>query len=184
MPPTNNNVWSSNVPTGAVENITLPSGQTCDARKIGMEGLIVAGVMEEADSLSVLVDTKHLRKVRGAKGRVDGTEIDPGALMRDGKALAGMTSMVDKCLPLIVADPPVSYHLDGDGLPIPVNQRKAGQVYTDQIDMLDKFELFTWSVGSLGDLESFRKQTAPDVAGVGDGQAVPRPSKRAARTRR
>lgn len=188
MPPTNdfqpNNVWGSNSPTGASEELTLPSGQTCRARRVGMEGLIAAGVLSEFDSLSSIVGSKHIRKVRGAKSKADTEEINTAALMKDGKALGSMLAMVDKCLPIILESPAVACANDESGNVIPLEDREPGRIYTDQIDMVDKFELFQWSVGTTSDLEPFRGPAATDVAGVVNGAGVQKPAKRAARGKR
>lgn len=190
MPPTNNdftpnNVWASKSPSaGQEEELTLPSGQTCRARKIGMEGLISAGLINEADSLTELVDQKHVRKVKGAKGKPDGEELNSQSLVKDPKALGSLIEMADRSLPLILVSPVVRLHKDEKGVPIPLEDRDPSLIYTDQIDMLDKFELFGWAMGDMAGLQSFRSHPTPgDVAGVVDGPRVPHKTKRPARRR-
>lgn len=177
-----NNVWASTTPASEFEHRVLPSGQECDARKIGVEELVMAGVVTETDSLAGLVDQKYIRKVRGGKGP-DTETIDTTGLMRDGKALGSLVSMIDRCLPLIVVDPQVLCHTDKDGTPIPKADRKAGMVYTDQINVMDKMELFTWSVGDAVEMEPFRGTAAGDVAGVGNGKKVRKPAQRTPRSK-
>lgn len=179
-------VWASTAPliAGDEEELTLPSGQTCRARKIGMEGLLQAGLIGEADTLSSLVDQKHVRKVRGAKGKADGETLDAESLVKDSKGMAALMGMTDKALPMIVVSPVVRLNLDENGDVIPLAKREKGVIYTDQIGMLDKFELFAWAVGDMAHLNTFRGgKAAGDVAAVGDGKSVPRATKRAPRAR-
>lgn len=183
MPSNLNNVWASTPAASIGEELTLSSGQTCRARRIGMEGLLMAGIIKENDSLTGLIDERYIRKVRGGKG-ADGVDIDTKSLLKDGTALHDLVTAIDKCLPMIVESPEVHRHLDSNGMPIPLNQRKAGAVYTDQINVVDKMELFAWSVGSGEELDSFRAAAAGDVAGVADGTRVPKPTKRAPRNRK
>lgn len=189
MPPTTNDftpnsVWASKAPNiGQEEELTLPSGQTCRARKIGMEGLMSAGLIGEADNLTSLVDQKHIRKVKGANGKTDGQELNAKSLVKDPKALGSLIEMADRALPLIVVSPRVALSKDENGV-IPLEDRDPSLIYTDQIDMLDKFELFGWAMGDMAGLESFRgKQPTGHVAGVVNGQGVPGKTKRPARRR-
>lgn len=184
MPPTNhdfsvNNVWGQNTAIGELEELTTPSGQTCRARRIGMEGLIEAGILAHADSLTALVDSKHVRKVKGAKGKADGEELNMKTIMKDPSALKPMIELCDAAVPHIVDSPRVlsAYQdVDGERVRIPVEDRREGVVYTDMIGMEDKFWLFQWAVGDMGDVAPFRGPAADDVAGVADGADVPVPT--------
>jgi hypothetical protein len=187
MPSTNepNNVWASNVPAGEAEELVMPSGQTCRAVKIGMEGLLAAGILTEADSLTALV-SRHTRKVRGAKGAADGQEIDTASMIRNPDALKTILMTCDKAIPLIVESPTVLCHFktldDGTTEKIPVNKRaKPPTVYTDQIDLEDKMFLFTWALGSVGAMEPFRDEPTPDVGGVVSKSVNKVPAKRSPR---
>lgn len=188
MPPTKknvNNVWANTTPTtGEEEELTLPSGQTCSARKIGMEGLLQAGLINEADTLSGLVDSKHIRKVKGARGKPDGEVLNTESLVKDPKGMATLIEMTDKAIPLIVVSPVVKLNKDENGRVIPLSGREPGVVYTDQIGMIDKFELFAWAVGDMTHLNTFRRgAAASSVAAVGDGKGVPGKTKRTPRSR-
>lgn len=188
MPPTNN-VWANTAPTAVGENLTLPSGQTCIARRMGIEDLVEAGILEHADSLTSLVDEKHIQKVRGGKV-ADHDRINIQSVMKDPGALRSILTVADKALPMIVIDPTVKLHYvpteDGKSTRmLGVDEREDGVVYTDQIGLADKMELFSWAMGEMGGLQSFRdRETGSDVGTVRASSSVPRPAKRAARTRR
>lgn len=205
MPPTNdqqvvNNVWASQPShTGEVEFLTLPSGQTCHARRIGLEGMIEAGLLSESDTLLAIVDDKHIKRVRNVQGKNPKlqdqvSEVNAREIMKDPAMLKKIVFFVDSTMPVVVMDPVVRTHFkilgpaekEGD-LPntelIPFAEREQGVVYTDQIGMEDKMFLFQYCVGGTRDLESFRAETNAAVAGVDDGEGVSRETQRPPRRR-
>lgn len=199
MPPTDNftpnSVWADTTPAGITEELTLPSGQTCAAVRMGMQGLLEAGILTEADSLTATVSA-HTRKVKGAKGRPDGVELDEASMLRDPDALKGLITMADKALPHIVQSPRVVLHykLQKDGSTkslTPLERARIKQesdsplvVFTDQIGLDDKLFLFDWSVGGVAKATPFREESDSDVGGVVAQSSVPVPTKRAARRKR
>lgn len=182
MPPTNpiNNVWASSPSEGSTELLTTPSGQTCQAKRLGMVGIVEAGLLGDADTLTAFVDSKHVKRVRGGKG-ADRDEINVASLMKDPDELKKVIMLVDRATPHIVMDPVVRLHFtdekDGSTLRIPDADREAGVVYTDQIGFEDKMYLFNWAVGGTADVERFRSESSDAVAGVGDVPRVPRARK-------
>ena len=200
MPPTNenipqgtvvNNIWGSNVAEGTTVYLTAPSGQTCHATRMGLPGLVKAGVLGEADSLTAFVDKKHIRRVRGGKEE-DHDEVNMESIMNDPDQLGRILMLVDRTLPLVVVAPRVMKHFtdekDDAGkditVRIPDNERESGVVYTDQIGLEDKMFLFNWTVGGSADAERFSDEAATVVATVEHGSRVPHATKRAAGTKR
>lgn len=189
MPPTNqvNNVWGQTAAEGTTVFLTTPSGQTCHATRMGLPGIVKAGVLGEADSLTAFVDKKHIKRVRGGKGVEDHDEINMESLMNDPDQLGKIVMLVDRVLPLVVQEPKVYLHFtdekDDAGkditVRVPDDQRETDGVYTDQIGLEDKMYLFNWTVGGTADAERFSGQTGAVVAAVEHGQGVPRRSKRA-----
>jgi len=199
MPPTEiNNVWASNAPSTIGETRTLPSGQTCRARRVSIEDLVDMGILEQADSLTAIVDTKHVRKVRGGKGA---DELDMKSLLADHTAMRSILMLADKALPVIVLDPPVALHyvVEDTGQAMkgkPVTRQRMlmpeeraelvaarpGLVFTDQIDLVDKMDLFNWAMGDMAGLAAFRGHESGDaVATVEHVPGVSRSAKRARR---
>jgi hypothetical protein len=192
---TPNNVWGSNAPEGSEEELTLPSGQTCRARKVTVTSLIEAGVLNEADSLTAMVD-QHTRRIKGGKGVPDGTVAIDQSIMRDSSTIKAMIMMADRTLPAIVVSPPVALHFKDITVgkttvtkSLPESERNAmrlvrpGLIFTDQIDLEDKMHLFEWGVGGLKAFSSFRADTPNDVGSVvpvsgGKGSAKRRPRNR------
>jgi hypothetical protein len=176
--PTVNSVWATAIPINTTELITLPSGQTCYARRLGLEGIMTAGLLGDADSLTAFVGTKHIRRVRGANKKPDGEEVDGRSVMQDPEALKRIVFLVDRATPMIVSDPVVHTHFryldDGTTQMIPQEEREPGQIYTDMIQLQDKMFLFNFAIGGTRDLERFRNESASAVEDVPDGQDVPR----------
>lgn len=189
MPPakfTINNVWSANVSTGLSEELTLPSGQTCLARRLGVEGLLEVGILDNVDELTSLVDSQYLHD--GSKKQPD----EPNVL-KDISKIRPLLTMADKAIPHIVADPVVVLHFVESGSSTraltpderaDARRRTPGVVFTDQIGLEDKVWLFDWAIGSLSSLRNFRKNTGSDVAGVANVPSVSRPAKRTTRGRK
>lgn len=190
MPPVNdftpNSVWASSAPAGISEELTLPSGQTCLATRLGIEGLLSAGILTEADSLTATV-TAHTRKVKGGKGP-DHTKLDEQSLLRDPTALKSIIGLADKALPIIVQSPSVMLHYvtdpDGSTRMLTAEERKPGQVYTDMVELGDKMFLFDWAVGGLVAMTNFRQDSGSDVGGVVNQPVNALSAKRPPRNRR
>lgn len=190
MPPTNdftpNSVWAASSPLGVSEELVLPSGQTCLAVRLGMEGLLAAGILTEADSLTATVQ-QHTRKVKGGKGP-DHTALNEQSLLRDPTALRSIITLADKAMPAIVQSPSVLLHYtmneDGSTRMLTQDERQPGQVYTDMIGLDDKMFLFDWAVGGLAAMTNFRQESTSDVGSMVSQSGNALPPKRTARSKR
>jgi hypothetical protein len=131
---------------GGMDDITVPSGQLCLVRRPGMEGLMKAGVLHNVDSLSQIVNEKHLKRVQGKPTN----EIDMSSLMQDDKGMDEVMNVIDKVICHCVVQPVVHR------TPNDVTNRKPGVIYADMVDLVDKLFLFNYVVGGTRDLESFR----------------------------
>jgi hypothetical protein len=187
-----NNVWASAVPEGTEENLTLPSGQTCLAKKVSIESMIEAGILDQIDSLTATVE-RYTRRVKGGKVP-DGTPVMDSSIMGDSNALKLMITMADRALPHIVVSPPVALHFSertvgktkvtkrlSEADRIPLREERPGLVFTDQIDLGDKMELFQWAMGGLDKLQAFRGESTPDVGSVVPVAIAKVPTKRGPR---
>lgn len=191
MPPTINNVWANTSAEGTTVHLTTPSGQTCHATRLGLPGIVKAGVLGEADSLTAFVDKKHIKRVRGGKGVEDHDEINMESIMNDPDQLGKIVMLVDRVLPLVVQDPKIYLHFtdekDDAGkdvtVRVPDDKRETDGVYTDQIGLEDKMYLFNWTVGGTGDAERFSGEASSVVAAVEHGQGVSRGAKRTPRAK-
>ena len=163
------NVWASTPAAGSIEELTLESGQTCQARKMSIESMIASGMLAEADALTAQV-TKYTRKVKGGNKKPDGVQIDEGALMRDPSGLQALVTLMDRAMPQIVVSPPVSLHYSENTVGKTtvrktltpeerdeIVQSTPGTIFTDQIGFQDKVELFNWAAGGLAAMLRFRQ---------------------------
>jgi len=201
MPPTQqpiNDVWGQSKLT-ETQFLTLPSGQTCQAKPIGMEGVLQSGIMGAADSLTAYVGKEYIRKVRGARGKADAEELNVQMLMKDPSALGRIVLMVDTITPLVVTEPEVIRHfvdveVDGKQDTRKISEadrvcRECGvmrkdhdterdrhdwtsAIYTDMIGMEDKMFLFHFALSGVRDVESFREAASAAVGTVEDGEGV------------
>lgn len=183
-----NSVWSSTTPAGVEQELTLPSGQTCLAKKMSIEGVVATGLLNEVDILTQMVD-KHTRMVKGGKGVADGVQVD-NSLLKDPEALGAVMGLTDRLIPHIVISPAIRRHWTETTVGktkvtkmIPIKDREPGVVYTDQIDLHDKMHLFEWSLGGLTEFSSFRRESDSSVGTVDPVTASKNSSKRRARHR-
>jgi hypothetical protein len=183
-----NNVWASNTPISAEEDLTLPSGQTCRAKKVGLEGLLEMGILEKADSLTAMV-SQYTTEVKnnGPDGPTE-SKVDDRAILRDPNAMKSIIEMVDRALPVIVTSPSLRLHFTEVKVGkttvtqmIPAAKREKGVVYTDQVGFEDKMFLFEWASGGLA---SFLGSASKSPADVGNVVHVAKPKKSAKRASR
>jgi len=182
-----NDVWAQQAPVGTIENLTLPSGQTVNAKRVAVQDLILAGVVGESDALTQFVQKHHL-----TSGKAKPNEAMKAA-MDDPKQFGNLVLLVDRIMPHVLVNPSVMLHLvdlvdPPPGAPktrmIPVSDREPGVIYTDQIPLTDKVFLLHWALGDVSQAVGFREEPAPAVAGVADVASVQDPAQRPARNRK
>lgn len=168
---TPNNVWGSSPIQGAEEELTLPSGQTCRARRMTIESVISTGLASQVDILTAVVD-KHTRDIKGGNKVPDGPAIDH-SILKDQEALSTIIGLADQLMPHIVISPKVYLHFADVMVGktsvrkmIPVEGREAGRIYTDMIALDDKMHLFQWAMGGLEEFSSFRREAPGNVGAV------------------
>jgi hypothetical protein len=149
------NAWLSGG-VGGLEDLTVPSGQVCLVRRPGMQGLIKAGVLHNVDSLSQIVNEKHLLRVDGKAT----DEINMSSLLNDEQGMDEVLHVMDKVICHVVVKPEV-HMTPGD-----VTRRQPGVVYADMVDLVDKMAIFNYAVGGTRDMESFREGLSDVVGGL------------------
>lgn len=160
-----------------LEDVTVPSGQTCQCRRPGMQGLIAKGILDKMDILTATVNDKHISRVKKGKAAAEQIVDDPAKLLE-------VLDSIDKVLCYIVVQPalsrPVVEEQDDDGntveRPIEDDEREEGVVYTDRIDVEDKMFLFNFAVGGTRDVATFRQQSQAVVGSLGIQQDLAVPS--------
>lgn len=164
--------------TTQFEDLTVPSGQKCQVRKTSLEVLIELNILQDMDTLSKVVNDKHITRVKGKSasgakksGNNEPVDFDIQKLMtEDPKAFMRMIQMVNRVVEYIVTQPRVVWPVqrdetgepvknkDGDPIELSSEDRVDGTIYTDMIDLNDRFALFSYMIGGSKQLEQFREQ--------------------------
>lgn len=163
-------------------DVELPSGDTCQAKRPGVQGLIQLGLLDNFDQLTAIVQMDHIAPNTPVAARpkvTDGQMRDAAvALMNDPEALGGLLHMLDKLVAGIVVQPPVwiDYQVkDETDEAWEARQAKAeadDAVAVREIDMDDKMFLMNWAVGGSADLAAFRKGRAGVVVDLPTGESL------------
>jgi hypothetical protein len=160
-----------------VIDLPVPSGALCQVRRPGIPGLIKAGVLDSLDSLTGIVQTDHLERVKEGKDpHVTAKQMQE--LSQNKEGLLRALTLTDKVVEYVVLQPTVRRPIDRnpDGSPILDEQgeeidllpglRVSDVVYTDSISLEDKMYIFQFVVGGVTDLETFRKEFSQTLGGM------------------
>lgn len=167
-----------------LHDLTLPSGQRCQARRVGVEGLIDAGLLDSLDELTSLVQTEHVQPKSKAiparsiastpKITAADTDAATKALAADPERLGTAFSVIDKLVVYIVVQPTlwVDYKMKikdneaKDGLRIETDDEfahrqeiaaKTSATPVRRVRLEDKMELLNWVMGGVSNLKNFRQ---------------------------
>lgn len=164
-------------------DLTLPSGEMCQVKRPGVQGLIKAGVLHSLDSLTAIVQQETIPKAEG-KPPVKAAE----SLINDPEKFDQMMSMVDKIVCHVVTQPTVlpsvrpvldennEQKIDAKGdkvfEDIPEDERDPEAVYVDYIDSIDKMFIMNFAVGGSADLAEFRAATEASLGSLQSREAA------------
>ena len=184
-------------------DLDLPSGEVCQVRRPGVQGLIKAGVLHSLDSLTSIVQTETIPNAEG-KPLPQGKDIE--SIVQDPEKFGKMMEAVDKIVCHVVTQPTVHNGMtkvlneDGEAVEIDpetgvhklremTDEEKAeavldfeakhpdrSLVFVDWIDSMDKMFIMNFAVGGSGDLAEFRKATQVSLGGVQPGEAAADPA--------
>jgi hypothetical protein len=170
------------------QDLVVPSGATCRARRAALEDMMAMGVLPQLDRLTALVDQKHIKRVNKGSAAItpEDEQLDVASLTKDPKSLMAVVTMADRIIEYSVLEPklvrpvkrddqgqPVT-DAQGNDVPLPDEDRVPGTVYTDTVQMDDKMFLFNWTIGGSSDLDRFRAErdaavgNSRDVQGTGE----------------
>lgn len=149
---------------GKFHDLDLPSGETCQVRRPGVQGLIRAGVLQSLDQLTAIVSTETIPKAEGRP------QINPAEVVKniDPAKLNEMMQIIDDVTIYCVRDPEVL----PAPLPDPANAEDRSEdtvyesdrsdelLYVDEIPEEDKMFIMQFAMGASADLERFRAESA------------------------
>lgn len=159
-----------------LHDLETPSGQICQARRIGPSELIRRGFLDKIDVLGAVVQADHIDRVNGRSAATEAerdVELNKklGELLNDPSQLLTAFEMIDAVVCEAVVQPKVH------PLPVPdpetgeIPVRIDGAVYVDSVDETDKMFIFTWCMGGTRDLVQFRQglhERMEDLAAIQD----------------
>ena len=133
--------------------LDVPSGNTCKARRVGLDTFIKKGLIP--NSLMPIVQ----EAMKGKK-----TEMDLESVSEED--LIQIMELIDAVTVDVVVEPRVH--------PVPesVEDRDDGILYVDEVVMEDKMFIFQWTVGGSSDLERFREEQADAVGDLRGSEDV------------
>lgn len=150
-------------------DLECPSGQLAQVRQPGVQAMISSGVLQSADTLTSLVDQKHIKRVQG-KAKPADPQIDGSSLIKDPENMKRVFDVVDRVTEYMVVQPVVRrpFERDDQGNEVFIggSHREEGVIYTDQIDLMDRMFIFQYAVGGSTDVEEFRRIFTPDVGSL------------------
>lgn len=171
-------------------DFTTPSGQRCRIRDLGLEDMAEMGIIDQMDTLGMLVETQHIQRVQGkrpqdrkAKKQTKAQQAaqEQGELvawLRDRQKFSAIVIMLDKIAACCVVEPVV----ENPWVLVDPEDPKKGErklarperldaaLYSDKIQFEDKMAIFEEAFKGMGDLESFREGSPEDVAALPDGE--------------
>jgi hypothetical protein len=133
-------------------DLTCPSGQTCQVRRPGPQGLIEAGIIK----------TEHLDRVDGKI-----TTDDVKAFVGKPNAIRDGLELMSKVVLYVVVQPELH------PTPEPGKPRVAGLAYVDQVDLEDQAYILQYAMGGTKSLETFRTERAELLGDLQGGAGVP-----------
>jgi len=168
-------------------DLELPSGELCQVKRPGVQGLIKAGVLHSMDTLTSIVQGETIPKAQGK------SPVDVKAIINDPERFSKMMEVVDKIVIHVVVEPKVVSNLvpvldekdqpvlDNDNEPtfreLEDDERDENLIYVDYIDQMDKMYIMNFAVGGSADLAQFRQETEAFMGGIPDVEATAEPTK-------
>lgn len=165
-----------------------PSGQMCRIKDLGLEEMSEVGLIDQMDTLGMLVQTEHVERVQGKKPsdrqKKKPTKAQKAAQeqagmvewLRDRNKMSAIGTMLDKIASVCVVEPvvfnPWVLKDEGDSSKgerkLERHERLPDTVYADNIRFADKMAIFQEVFQGMEDLETFREGPGEDVAALPD----------------
>lgn len=139
-------------------SLTVPSGETCQVRRPGIQGLIKAGILDSMDSLTASVQTEHIdRTDTGARKAADARAVVSFA--KDTAQIVKGLDLIDVLCCYVVVRPQLYRPEDyAEGGPLVGKEPPDGAVSVKDVDIIDRMFILQWAVGGVTDLSGFHKE--------------------------
>lgn len=157
MPKKNQSQPASNYGAGwggasFLKDLDTPSGAKVQVKRVGIRGLLKAGILDSMDTLSAIVVTETIPNAEGRQ------RVDAKKLLGDTAKMDEMLEMVDKIVLHVVNQPKLSPRPEAeeDGTVV----YEEGKFYVDLVDIEDKMFIMNYVVGGTADIAGFREGSA------------------------
>lgn len=164
-------------------DLDVPSGGHVQVKRLGVEDLIKADLVDEFDTISGVADEKVVGPAKGrrpqdrakkkpTKAETAAKESASAKAFLSGDNLSVISSLMGRLLPIVILQPSVAttYMKDEGGkwCIIPVEDREEGIIYIDTVPFQDQMAILQASMEGMDmeGLEQFREQREPDLGGV------------------
>lgn len=162
----------------ALTDLVCPSGETCQVRRPGVQGLIKVGVLDSFDELTAVVKLEHFDRVDGKVGAAEVAE-----LAKDPKKVQAGLELMQKVLvhcivqPALAPLPPEPADCPrreeaGHGERCPACTRDPDTLYIDAVELEDQAFILQYCMGGVADLATFRAQRAELLGNLSGGQGL------------
>ena len=160
-------------------DVTTPSGQVCQVRKLDMIDLVELDLVDKFDSLTPVVGKGPEKKApadrKKSKAALAREEEEAQAsfakdLMKDKEKFRQLVNSIDLAVERAIVQPevrrPVKTLDTGQVVELPRSEREPGVIYTSQIGFEDKMHIFDAVFSGVADLEPFREEPTDSVGDV------------------
>ena len=171
-------------------DLDLPSGGKIQAKRLALEDIIAAGLIEEFDALTPTVEEKVVGPAKGKKPadrkakkptKAEQAKLDAESglnFIKNKDTAATLLRVLALMLPQVVIQPKIYPHMeqvDGNWQTIPPAERIDCRVYVDSIPLEDQMHIFGWAMSGLDTekLQQFREQPESDLGAVESQQSAP-----------
>lgn len=165
-------------------DLTCPSGQVCQARKVAMEDIVELDILDDVDFLGGIV-SDHADNASGKKKPQDRqpkklTKAQEAAkeqqelrdMMADKSRFRKMVHVMDKLVSHVVVQPEITscwQNIGEDNFKkIPEDEREEGVIYSDSVSLADKMYIFDYCFEGVSKTKSFREESGKTLESVED----------------
>lgn len=176
---TSASAWRASSSINQTFLLTLPSGNKAKVKRPGLEAMIAGGDIPDS-----LLGIAQGAIDKGQGKRPDQVLDDKAAaeIAVDPSKWTEMLDSVERIVAKVVVEPKVEYSKrpveegSDEMETIPEEDRFEDVLYTDEIELDDKFFVFDFACGDSADLERFRQEHSGSVERILNGGEVQQPS--------
>lgn len=168
--------WKKATSGPALQDLKLPSGNTCQVKAVGMRNLLAKGMIPNSLMAQIRQqlekNSEKMSPAQREKAEAEAARRMMEDISKDPAKIVEVLEVTDLVVLEVVVQPEV--------LPAPddENDRDPEQLYVDEVDIEDKFFIFNFAVGGTRNTEQFRGELASVVDPAEDEQPVVKKTKR------